>query len=151
MKGYPRWFPPGLYGVLALLLVTGVLLVPTMLAFRFEWDVSWALSGGQRLPVAALHTAISFLALAVLGSLFSIHVRVGWRHGGNRLTGFLLVGSFLGLLLSSLGIFYFGDEGAARISCIVHVVLGLLLFLAFGVHFIKGKKLGRERLRAHSH
>ena len=151
MKGYPRWFPPGLYGVLALLLVTGLLLVPTMLVFRFEWDVSWVLSGDQRLPVAALHTAISFLALGIVGSLFSIHVRVGWRHGGNRLTGFLLVGSFLGLMLSSLGIFYFGDEDAARISCILHVLLGLLLCAAFFVHYIKGKKLTRERLRLHGH
>lgn len=151
MKGYPHWFPPGLYGVLVFLFVTGVLLVPTMLVFRFDWEIAWAFSGGQRLPVAVLHTGLSFLMLGLLGSLFAIHVRVGWRHGGNRLTGFLLVGSLLGLLVSSLGIFYSGDEDAARVSCILHVALGVILCLAFLLHFIKGKQLTRERLRAHSH
>lgn len=147
MKGYPRWFPSTLHTLLITVVISGSLLVPTMLSFRFEWDVPWLLDGSQRLPVAALHTLLSILLLSALGALFVIHVRVGWRHGGNRISGFAVIGALAGLLLSSLGIFYFGDEDAARIACAVHVGLSTLLLLAFGFHFLNGQRLRGRRAR----
>lgn len=145
MKGYPRWFPPLLHVLLLALLATGVLLVPSMLSFRFEWELSWVLEGDRRLPVAALHTLVSFLVLALLGALLAIHARVGWRHGGNRVSGLTLLLALVGLLLSCLGILYFGDEAAARVACAVHTGLGGVLVLAFGLHFVAGRRLARRR------
>lgn len=147
MKGYPRWFPPLLHTVLVAVAVSGVLLVPSMLSFRFEWDVPWLLEGDQRLPVAALHTLLSFVMLGVLGALLAVHVRVGWTHGGNRVSGFLLLGALAGLLLSCLGIFYFGDEDAARLACGVHAGLAALLLAAFAFHYVRGRALARARQR----
>lgn len=145
MKGYSRWFPLLLHLLLLSVMLSGVLLLPSMLAFRFEQELSWVPSGDQRQLIAMLHTLISFLTLSALGALLAIHVRVGWRHGGNRLSGFATLVALLGLMLSSLGIFYFGDDDLARQACLLHVALAGILLPAFLWHWLHGRRLARER------
>lgn len=147
MIGYPRWFPAGLHLVVALLIISGLLLVPTALSFRLDCDLPWRLGGEQRLLVAAAHTTASFLGLAVLGALMSIHARVGWRHGGNRGSGMILCATLVGLMLSSLGLFYFGEDDAARLSCLAHLGLAAILIVTFGWHVPRGRALARQRAR----
>ncbi len=140
MKGYPRGFRALVWTVCAALLATGLLLAPTTLEMRFGWHMPWRLSGGARVGVAATHAALAFLLLFVVGALWSIHMRVGWRQRRQRKSGALLVSGLAGLLLSALGVYYLGDSSVADATALVHLLIGILLALPLGVHAVTGRK-----------
>jgi len=127
------------------LLVSGCLLTPTSLSLHLDWEVPWRLVGGQRLLAVALHSGSAFLMAMMLGGLLAIHVRLGWRHGGNTVSGILLLLVQAGLILTALGIFYFGNEDWARLAALAHLLLGALLVLPFLYHFLRGRGLARYR------
>ncbi len=145
MKGYPKSFKPMLYGVSLVTLLTGLLLVPTFLDLRLEWDVPWRLDFAMRLLVVAGHALVAFWLLMLFGATWTVHIRHGWRIRENLVSGFTLVGGMLLLALSGVGIYYFGDEDMSLISSTLHTVIGIIapLFLLYHISF------GKMRARNH--
>lgn len=134
MRGHPRWFKPGLLVVAASLLLSGVLLAPSMLMMRAEMDVPWHLDGGQRVLVAAWHALSALLGTWTIGALWTVHMRAGWRRRLQRLSGVMLVSLLAILALSALGIYYLGDEEWSLLTAWVHVVVGGVIVLPFVWH-----------------
>lgn len=140
MKAYPRWFYHLLLLSLFVLLITGFLLIPTTLDMRFEYDVIWRLEHSQRLITVATHTTVSYFLIAFLGALFTVHMRSGLKRRQSLITGIGLASSFLLLLLTGIGLFYFGNESLILLSSTLHILIGLMSLVLFTGHFILAKK-----------
>lgn len=147
LSSYPPWFFPLLIVVMVTLLITGVLLVPTMLEMRMAWDSPVQVSADLRLASAALHTTIAFAAMILIGSLSAVHMRVGWKRHLNRISGIGLLLLFGILLLTAIGMFYVGDEDFSRWSSVVHSTVGVVVTVLFCWHMEKGRRI-RLRLSA---
>lgn len=144
MNAYPPGFKTILHTVLSALFLSGLLLMPGALEMRMEWDVPWSLDRGSRVWTAAGHAASYFATLLLLGALWTIHMRTGWRRAENTLSGNLMLASFGLLVLSGLGLYYAGDEAFGRIALYGHLLAGLALPLLLGAHIIGAM---RARLR----
>lgn len=131
--------------VIAVVFFTGVALLPSMLDMRLDIEMSWRIGGGTRLFAAASHCAAGFVLVGMVGALFAIHVRIGWRRGLNRISGTTLLALMMILLASVLGIYYLGDERLSRASSITHTSAGLLTVLVMVWHSTKGQRLRRLR------
>lgn len=138
MKGYPRWFYPALLLTVLVLVATGFLLTPTLFDMRLEWDVPWRLQGNRQIAAGALHSATSFWMMAMLGSLWNIHMRAGWRHRKHWRSGIGIAVLMLFLLCTAIGIYYVADEWLALVAAVSHLAAGLLLFVLFVYHAIIG-------------
>jgi hypothetical protein len=143
LAGYPDWFYAALMTIIAGLLFTGIALMPSMLAMRLDVEMSWHVEGGARLTAAAAHCATSFLLFGMVGALLAIHVRIGWRRRLNRISGTALLVLLILLLVSTLGIYYLGNETWSRVSSVTHTSAGLLTVLVAVWHSIKGRRLRR--------
>ena len=110
MRGYPKWFYRFLVASFVLLTLSGLLLIPNALDMRLEWDMPWRLAGSQQLTIVAIHAILAFLIVSQMGALWSVHMRIGWRHHKNIKTGLSLVAILLALILTGIGIYYLGDE-----------------------------------------
>lgn len=150
MRGYPAWFYPALLLTMLVLVATGGLLVPTLLDTRLAWVVPWRLHGDAQISVAALHATISFWMLMLLGSLWNIHMRSGWRHRLHWRSGIGMTLLLLCLLFTAIGIYYLADETLAQVSALSHLLAGALLLLLFVYHAIIGyRSARRHKSRAH--
>jgi hypothetical protein len=152
MKGYPRWFEPVLLATTSLVYATGCLLTPTTLELRASWQMVWRLASTSRSGVAAAHAAVAFVFLIVIGSLWSVHMRAGWRRHRQRLSGLLLLVSLLWLTFSAVGVYYLVDEAWANVAGLGHALMGVLLVVPFIWHAIVGWRYRRRvRLGLHPH
>lgn len=154
MKGYPRSFLPALVETFAVLAVSGLLLVPTVLDLRFGFGVVWRLTGGQRLWVAMLHSFAALLMCAFAGALWSLHMRAGWRNRRHVVSGLATIGVLAGTALTALGVLYFGDERWLLSASALHTLLGAGAVIAGGTHWsvsiverVRRRKPRRTRLR----
>jgi hypothetical protein len=146
MKAYPKRFMSVLLGVLSLVLLSGLLLLPTTLALRLDVGVPWALPGGARVYVAALHATGCLLGLFMLGALWTVHMRSGWRRHLQRGSGAALVLALVALVLSAIGVYYLGDEAWAMAAAVIHIVVGLLAVGVLVWHGVAGRRVRRQRL-----
>jgi hypothetical protein len=135
MKGYPRWTLPTLLWTTGAILATGLLLAPGTLVTRGDIDLAWMLPSNGRLVTAALHATAGFMIMLLVGALWSIHMRAGWRKGRHRVSGLTLALLMPALALSAVGVYYFGDETWAAISAFIHLGLGVALAAVFGWHW----------------
>ncbi len=138
MNGYPRWFSRMFITfVTGVVFLTGCLLVPTTIDLRLQWDFPWRLEVGYRTWVVVLHVICGFGLFSVLGALWSIHMRAGWRRGKKRWSGAFIVGLIFALGLTGIGIYYLGNESMALVDSLAHVVLGFLLIPIFLRHIFQ--------------
>jgi len=144
MKGYPRNFLPALLGTVLLVFASGLLLVPNTLAIRVDVDLGWQVGGAGRVWTAALHAAAGFAAMLLVGALWSVHMRTGWRRRQHRASGLLVGLLFVLLAVTAVAVYYVGDEGLGTAAALLHLLLGGLLAGAFGWHWLRGR---RKRLR----
>ena len=148
MKGYPKWFSRRFISLnLSFLFFTGFLLIPITLDLQLGWEVPWHLSGEPRVMVTALHAFFSFASLVMVGSLASIHMRQGWKRRLRRTSGISLVGSFVLLTLTALGIYYFGNEQLSLIARLTHMALGISLPLLYVLHMSLRRRLLSSEIR----
>ena len=140
MKGYPRSFLRLLHTTVALVVLSGLLLVPTLLLIRAELEpgslvwFSLPLPAAGRVVTAAVHAGTGMVLLALCGALWSVHMRAGWRLRRHRVSGSLLAAAMAVLALSALALYYLGDEALAAAAAFLHLGVGLGLILAFGWH-----------------
>ena len=144
MKGYPGWFLRTLVAALLLVFVTGLLLAPTTLALRGELDLPWRLPGSGRVLTAALHAAGSFALLLLMGALWSVHMRSGWRRRRQRASGLVLGLMLLVLAASAVAVYYLGDDTLGAVSSFLHLGTGLALAAPFGWHWVHGRRVRRQ-------
>lgn len=147
MKDYPRGFLPVLLGVFGTTGLTGLLLGPTTLALRAQWELPWRLSGAGRLGTAALHVAAVFVLLFLVGALWSLHMRRSWQRQQRRGSGGALVSSLMLLVLSAPGVSYAGDEGLANGAAYLHLAAGAALLGLLARHALPGRWRHRGSLR----
>jgi hypothetical protein len=141
MNGYSPLFRRLVTAVVILLSLSGLLMLPTVLDLRLEWDVPWRLDGGDRIGVAALHTGLGFILAAFFGALWRIHMMGNWRRKRSRVSGAIMAGLLILLTLTAVGVFYFGDETLSLTSSLMHSALGLVIPLTFSWHFITSRRL----------
>ena len=139
MTQYPRWFVPAVLALLLTVTLSGLALAPTTLAVRAEWDVPWRLAGGSRVWIAATHSAAAFAMASVIGALWSVHMRSGWRRRRQRISGLLLGTSMAALALTAVGVYYIGDDRLSALAAYGHLVLGLLAVPVFLWHWRWGR------------
>jgi len=144
MKGYPSWFVPALVGALLLMFATGLLLGPTTLMLRADLAMPWRLPGGARVPVAALHAAGGFALMLLMGALWSVHMRAGWRRRRQRGSGLVLGLLLLVLAVSAVAVYYLGDETLGVAAALTHLAAGLALAFPFGWHWAHGRRARRQ-------
>lgn len=146
MKGYPRWFLPALLGAMLLMFVTGVLLAPTTLMLKAELALPWHLPSSARVLTAALHAAGGFTLMLLVGALWSLHMRAGWRRNRQRGSGAVLGVMLLVLAVSAVAVYYLGDETLGATAALIHLGTGLALALPFGWHWVHGHRARRHNL-----
>lgn len=144
MKGYPRWFPRLLAAGVLLVGVTGALLATNTLEMRAELPLGWHVGGPLRTWTSALHALAGFVLMWFCGSLWSIHMRAGWRRREQRRSGLALALLLLALALTAVGIYYSGDEGLANWLSYGHLAAGLLLVAILAWHWVHGRRLRRR-------
>jgi heme A synthase len=142
MKGYPKWFTAKLItGFCLVSFVTGLSLFPTFLNLKMEWDMPWTLQADQRTWVIAGHVLFGFISFMILGALFSLHMRLGWRKKTKVKSGIALVVLTFILGLTGISVLYMGNEQLSNASSITHFFAGLTLTSVYFLHlFLKGKK-----------
>lgn len=145
MKGYPKWFSVSFVtSVVLILFLTGLLLLPTTLELRGNLDsVPWRLESSNRTIVVAGHALFGFLMVAVLGALWTTHMRVGWRSKLKRPSGSLLVSFNLILVLTGIGIYYLGDDFLSSVASLSHAGIGLLLMPFYFFHMLYVRPIRR--------
>jgi hypothetical protein len=144
MKAYPRNFLAWFWTLLGLIALTGIALLPGMLALRLEWDVaeSWLPPG--RILWAAAHGLFAFLTLLLFGSLLPLHVRHGLRQLKNRGTGIALLTTLPVLILTGWGVYYVSDENVARWTSVLHVLVALPIGALIGWHAWRARRIHQE-------
>ena len=147
LSGYPPWFYGFALAVLCTLFGSGMLLIPHLMEFRLDMDPPIEVSSGLRLGSAALHSFIAFIAIGLVGALANVHMRAGWHRKLNRTSGLFLLGIFLFLLASAVGIYYFGDETLSQFASLGHTLVGLALLLFFIWHSLRGRNIRKRQLR----
>jgi heme A synthase len=143
MKAYPNWFYGLLLASFIVLGLSGLLLIPTMLDMRLEYDVFWRLSASDRLISVAFHVMSSYLIMMLLGALSVIHMRAGMKTQRNARTGLGMVALFSVLLMTGVGLFYLGDDMLVLASSLTHTLVGGILLLVFFVHFYFGRMVSK--------
>ena len=126
-------FRAGLYGIFALLFVTGA-----------AWFVADKLKDSpdgefwQQLAAALLmiHGGAAMIALLFLGALTPIHIRRWWRADRNRVTGAVMVAGNAVLIVTAFGLYYAGSEVLRPWIGNIHLALGLGLPALFLVHVL---------------
>ena len=135
MKGYPRSFKKTLLASSALLYLSGGFLAPTTLAMRWDWSMGWRLASDARIAMGAAHAALAFFFLAMLGALWSLHMRAGWHRRQQRGSGSLLVVSCAILTVSAVGVYYLANEKISNFAAGIHLLIGVVLLLPFIWHY----------------
>ncbi len=135
MKGYPKWFSVTMItGLMSLLMVTGYLLAPTTLELKLQWPMPWRLSVEQRTLMAAAHAIMALVIFSLMGSLWTLHMRLEWKRGASRFSGIGMVASLVLLGLTGVGIYYFGNEKLSQFSSLSHLGLGIWLTIVYFSH-----------------
>jgi len=131
------WFRFALYGAFALLVVTGaVWLVADQLKDSPEGEL-W-----QRISASMLmiHGGVAMLTLLMLGALFPLHIRLGWRSRRNRITGPAMIAFNAVLIVTAFGLYYSGSDTVRPWASDVHIGLGFALPALFVVHILLGRR-----------
>jgi hypothetical protein len=79
------------------------------------------------------------VALVLLGALYPLHMRLGWRANRNRVSGSLMVTINGLLILTAFGLYYFGSDVLRAWTGYVHIAVGLALPSLDGVHILLGR------------
>src|SRR5262245_31716657 len=112
------------------------------------WLVADALkdgAGGEAWQVVAanllmIHGGASMATLVVLGALFPLHMRLGWRANRNRVSGSLMA-TITGLLIvTAFGLYYSGSDVLRASTSYLHIGVGLELPILVVVHVLRGRR-----------
>jgi uncharacterized membrane protein YfcA len=87
-----------------------------------------------------LHGLASMLALVVVGSIATNHVRLAWQRNRNRRTGLPMLLLTAWLAATGYALYYFSSDANAAWLPLLHWVVGLALPLALIIHILAGRQ-----------
>jgi len=93
-----------------------------------------------------VHGGLAMVILLLLGALFPVHVRGGWRKRTNRITGTTMVTLNAVLIVTAFGLYYAGSDVLRPWMSDVHLGFGLALPVLLLAHIVVGRRnrnLGR--------
>jgi len=132
----PR-FRFALYGVFALLVLTGAV---WLVADQFKEAPEGELWQRVSASTLMIHGGVAMITLLLIGALFPLHVRLGWRGGRNRITGPAMMAFNAVLILTAFGLYYSGSDAVRPWMSNVHIVVGFALPALFLVHVLLGRR-----------
>ena len=135
----PRWQRLATYATFALLLVTGV-----------AW---WVLDAGRgespsspaQIWLLRLHGFLAMLALVSLGSMLTVHVRIGWALQRNRMLGATFLATLLALALTGYALYYAIGDTMRLWSSWIHFCVGVGAPLLLVLHVVRGRAVRHSR------
>ena len=129
-----RWT---VYGVAAALFVTGAAWLAADALKDGPSGDAWQEIGANLLMV---HGGAAMAMLMVLGALFPLHVRRGWRARKNRLSGSAMV-TLNGLLIATaFGLYYSGSDLMRPWISDAHIAAGFALAALIVIHPLIGHR-----------
>ena len=122
-------------------LVTWILLAASFLSGILVWrgqvlQIAEMASPWWLQPSLIVHGCLNPFLCGLFGYLACQHIRLGWQIKANLISGLPLEMTFLGLILTGAGMYYAGSEDWRNFLVTTHRVLGLILPLAMGAHWI---------------
>ena len=151
LNGYPDWFFYLLLGAMLMSALTGLALLPWVMEFKLEWELGSTLPGSMRLPIVSSHALASFILLMLLGALWQVHIRAGWRRQENHKSGLMLALSLLLLMLTGSGLYYLSSSEWQLSASLIHSAAGLMLSLGFIWHWIAGRRIRHGHIARAKH
>ena len=138
----PRWQRIATYATFALLLITGV--------------VWWVLDAGRgenpsspaQIWLLRLHGMLAMLALVCLGSMLTVHVRIGWALQRNRLLGAAFLATLIALALTGYALYYAIGDTMRSLSSWIHFCVGVVAPLLLVLHIVRGRAARHARRNA---
>lgn len=145
MNGYPKYFLTTLLITCSLLWLSGIALYPSFAMFKLEWEYDWLLDsslsqGTLRQSMTVVHAISGWFILLLIGAIWTIHMRNHWRRKENRQSGVDFTILWAVLVITALGIYYFGNPDLSYSSAVIHALLGGLMPLLLWLHRYQGKK-----------
>lgn len=134
-QGYPRAFAAVLLVCLIGLLLSGALLIPVFLTYRWEVDMPWVPRGNWRISITALHGLFGFAIVGLAGALWVVHARAGLLRRTRHRSGIALLALIIVLFLSTPLMLYLNDETALTGATTAHAIAGALLLIMLLAHF----------------
>jgi hypothetical protein len=132
----PR-FRFALYGAFALLVLTGAV---WLVADAFKDSPEGELWQRVSASMLMIHGGAAMITLLMLGALFPLHMRLGWRSGRNRITGPAMVTFNAVLIVTAFGLYYSGSDAVRPFMSNLHLGLGFALPALFVVHVLLGRR-----------
>lgn len=144
LSGYPSWFYGVLIASMLSVCISGFLLIPTALEFKFFMEVPWRLASSSFTLTVASHILTAWLLLMMVGAMWQLHMRFKWRQRNNHRSGLMLALLLVSLALTGTGLFYLGDETLQQYSSATHIIVGILVAVIMLWHCIHGAKLRKN-------
>jgi hypothetical protein len=131
-------FRLALYGVFALLFISGVLwLLADQMKNSADADSEmWQQAASFAL---SLHGGAAMVTLLLLGALFPMHVQRAWRAKTNRVTGIVSVVLYGLLITTAFGLYYMGSEAVRPWISYIHIAFGLAVPAVVAAHVMVGR------------
>ena len=129
-----RWT---VYGVAAALFLTGATWLAADALKDGPSGDAWQEIGANLLMV---HGGAAMAMLMVLGALFPLHVRRGWRARKNRLSGGAMVTLNALLIPTAFGLYYCGSELMRPWISDAHIAAGFALAALIVIHPLIGHR-----------
>lgn len=85
------------------------------------------------------HGLTGLMCFVFIGAAMPQHIVVAWKSHRNRVGGALAT-CFIGMLVISTVLLYYGPEFIRDDIRMTHVILGLILLVLFPWHIIRGRK-----------
>jgi len=132
-----RWFRFTLYGAFALLVLTGAV---WLVADAFKDSPEGELWQRISASMLMIHGGVAMVTLLLLGALFPLHMRLGWRSRRNRITGPAMVTLNAVLIVTAFSLYYSGSDALRPFMSNLHLALGFALPALFVVHVLLGRR-----------
>jgi hypothetical protein len=130
-------FRAALYAAFAVLLVTGAAWLWADAMKDSPSGEGWQTASADLLMI---HGGTAMAALMLIGALFPLHMRRGWRARRNRLTGTAMATFNAVLIVTAFGLYYLGSDLLRPWSSRLHIAFGLALPVLFLIHVLIGRR-----------
>ncbi len=148
LNGYPDGFFYLLLAAMFACSLSGIAMYPWVMEFKLEWELDFNLPGSLRLGIVSTHTLAASVLLMLLGALWQVHIRAGWRRRENHFSGIFMALALLLLMLTGIGLYYLSSSDSQLVASVLHSLLGLGLSLSFVWHWVRGHQIRAGHLRA---
>lgn len=151
LNGYPDSFFYLLLTAMFACSLSGLAMYPWVMEFKLQWELDFSLPGSLRQGIVSTHALSASILLILLGALWQVHIRAGWRRKENHFSGSFMALALLLLMLTGIGLYYLSSSNSQLAASLLHSVLGLGLSLSFIRHWLRGMQIRGAHIRQVKH